>query len=747
MEEPLFTDSIAPLRILLVEDDDELRASLTEVLEEEGYAVVGVASGTQAISQAGTQAFDLVVTDIKMPGTDGLSALERLKADDPAIGGIVITGYSTEESASRAARMRVDNYLKKPFKMAEFLAAVDGLAERKRLEQKRRARELAAQRGVHWLSGQLLSQRLSSVPGLVGGEMASSFPDYRDPRELLALETAVVWRALTRNGLEIPGELSTLLPTRVAEAIAATNSASGLSERLEELATVLLAGDRSQLAEAPSEEDEAREDSLLNVALLLESSHRSEEAARAFEGVLAQSTDPAACYTSHFGLARLARLRRDHAALTHHASEAVSIGQKLGPLALSEALTERGLLFCLADRTDALEALQQAREAARQIRDTTSYALVNLALAHFHGQESGPLSRSLAHLALPENFSSAIGAAGWLLAFLLSRDLSSEERRFAQKLVRACPQSLERLALNTDSPRLAAGVISFFHFLSDSVRERARERFEAMEDASIRSSLVKWLGQRQSTPRWPTLRVYTFSGLRIFRDDEPMDMKRKKPLLFLVYLLYRGGPVGEDTLLEIFWPGDEAKSRQSLRHAISYLRKEISRDGPCEPFERTAAGLGLSKDVSVIFDYHEFEQQIAQGKQLKTSNPARAVECFRSAAKLYRGPFLENIYEDWALEAREQAETMLSDCLTYLAEQCLASESWAEALEHSQRGIRRDNLSQPFYEMAMRALIGLGRHHEAIALFEQGRALFQRELDLEPSIEMIRLKQMALLNV
>ena len=77
--------------ILLLEDDEKLRTMLQMVLEDEGYAVQTVPSGDEAIRQAAGETYDLIVTDIRMEGTDGLDALAAVKEQRPEIGSVVIT--------------------------------------------------------------------------------------------------------------------------------------------------------------------------------------------------------------------------------------------------------------------------------------------------------------------------------------------------------------------------------------------------------------------------------------------------------------------------------------------------------------------------------------------------------------------------------------------------------------------------------------------------------------------------------
>ena len=134
------------VRILLIEDDNVLRSTLIELLEEKGYWVRGVPSSEDAIALAHETAFDLVVTDIRTEGRqDGLSALAQVKEQQPEVAAVVITGYSTEDYALRAVKLRVEDYLKKPFQLTDFLQRIELIARRK-MKLKQEAREKAAVR-------------------------------------------------------------------------------------------------------------------------------------------------------------------------------------------------------------------------------------------------------------------------------------------------------------------------------------------------------------------------------------------------------------------------------------------------------------------------------------------------------------------------------------------------------------------------------------------------------------------------
>ena len=79
-------------KVLVLEDDPELRETLAELLEEEGYTVVAVSRGEEAVQQASRQAFDLIVSDIRMDGMDGLEAIDQASKLQPSMGSLVVSG-------------------------------------------------------------------------------------------------------------------------------------------------------------------------------------------------------------------------------------------------------------------------------------------------------------------------------------------------------------------------------------------------------------------------------------------------------------------------------------------------------------------------------------------------------------------------------------------------------------------------------------------------------------------------------
>ena len=110
--------------ILVVDDDTELRKVLSSILCEEGYSVETVENGEQAIRVSEKKRFDLALIDIKLPDMEGTELLQRLKAKQPHIVMIIVTGFPTIENAMGAVNKGADGYILKPLEIGKLLQAV-----------------------------------------------------------------------------------------------------------------------------------------------------------------------------------------------------------------------------------------------------------------------------------------------------------------------------------------------------------------------------------------------------------------------------------------------------------------------------------------------------------------------------------------------------------------------------------------------------------------------------------------------
>jgi response regulator RpfG family c-di-GMP phosphodiesterase len=124
----------APIPILIVDDEADLRNLLVEALEDQGYAAEGADGGAQALALVRQKHYPVIFTDLNMPG--GLSGLELLRAihdEDPRAMGILMTGYATTESAIQALKRGAYDFIQKPFKLAEIEAGLERALEHYRL--------------------------------------------------------------------------------------------------------------------------------------------------------------------------------------------------------------------------------------------------------------------------------------------------------------------------------------------------------------------------------------------------------------------------------------------------------------------------------------------------------------------------------------------------------------------------------------------------------------------------------------
>jgi DNA-binding NtrC family response regulator len=120
-------------KILIVDDDTNLLSVLKNFFAEEGYAIATCSNGLEAIRKCGEQDYDLVITDIMMPGATGLDVLREVRKVEPQIMVVLITGFASLESAVKAIREGAYDYITKPFKLEEISIVVKNALDRIRL--------------------------------------------------------------------------------------------------------------------------------------------------------------------------------------------------------------------------------------------------------------------------------------------------------------------------------------------------------------------------------------------------------------------------------------------------------------------------------------------------------------------------------------------------------------------------------------------------------------------------------------
>ncbi len=113
-----------PFSILIVDDNREIRGILEEYLREEGYLAQGAADGKEALAKYAETPFDLIITDLNMPGMTGIELIREIAKGENATEFIIITGYASLDSAIESVKAGAFDYLVKPFRIEELKVVI-----------------------------------------------------------------------------------------------------------------------------------------------------------------------------------------------------------------------------------------------------------------------------------------------------------------------------------------------------------------------------------------------------------------------------------------------------------------------------------------------------------------------------------------------------------------------------------------------------------------------------------------------
>jgi two-component system nitrogen regulation response regulator NtrX len=132
-------------RILVVDDEAEIRRSVRMILEYEGYDVLEASSGPDGIALAERESPDLIFLDVKMPGMDGLEVLQRIKANNDAVPVVIISGHGTVSTAVEATKAGAFDFIEKPLASERVLVTIRNALDQTRLVDENRTLRRAAE--------------------------------------------------------------------------------------------------------------------------------------------------------------------------------------------------------------------------------------------------------------------------------------------------------------------------------------------------------------------------------------------------------------------------------------------------------------------------------------------------------------------------------------------------------------------------------------------------------------------------
>ncbi len=149
-------------QILVVDDEESSRETLSEYFTNAGYDVVIASGGEEAINKFAPERFDCIICDLFMPGKDGMAVLKTIRLLDSKVVFLMITGYPSIDNAIQAMKEGASDYITKPFNMEDILIKVGRALNTKKTEE-----SLKKVTGLFW--GIILSIPIWLILGIVLG--------------------------------------------------------------------------------------------------------------------------------------------------------------------------------------------------------------------------------------------------------------------------------------------------------------------------------------------------------------------------------------------------------------------------------------------------------------------------------------------------------------------------------------------------------------------------------------------------
>lgn len=163
-------DTRAPLEVLIVDDEPDIRDLLAEFFRERRYDVTLAGDGRAAVAaiERAPSRFGLILTDLNLPGVDGLGVLSAARAANPSCYVVIITGFASLDSAIQAVRLGAYDYLTKPFSLGQIEVVVRRVLDRLTLDAENRqlTRQVGSRNATE--SGGSVQARLDAIDARLG---------------------------------------------------------------------------------------------------------------------------------------------------------------------------------------------------------------------------------------------------------------------------------------------------------------------------------------------------------------------------------------------------------------------------------------------------------------------------------------------------------------------------------------------------------------------------------------------------
>lgn len=746
-----------------------MREILTDVLEGQGYEVTAVASGLAAVEEAARESYSLIVADIRMEGMNGLEALAQTKSYQPEIGSLVVSGYATPEETERAAELGVGAYLKKPFRMKRFVEAVRAQLSKVVREEEVQASENVADEAILWAleshletvdteglhrpPGQLaelsrlarrlgLALNLDKAPARQVAVAAQfqflSHSDFPQLPDWLVEQESLV--AILSRSMSVNNSRESQIARLAAESLSESPPSSedylpevwqAYQELGEETSGEFEAADSSI-----DEKNLRRAGSLLILGRTMAQSGDTSNAKAAYDKALELAQSPEEKIRVRLeSLAFELKQGKPEEDFAHRCQELVEMGSEQGPFAAAKLELEVGLLQRRHGQIEhARKNLSEAAERLNTLGQETLEGVSRVAL-HLAGAEQEHLDTAVSQLLHPSGLDELTSRAHWLIPAIAEAPVQVET---LAQLVNVVPQVLS-YAIEQSSVSLAGRKRILQALTSLSSPPQSLVTVLSQDpDPSVREEASRITSGPDQLAR-PLLKVRAFGGFEAHIGDEligPKDWKTKKTM-YLVACLSESWPKGmnDERLLDMFWPESVAKGKKNLYWAISMARGCLKADDDFNPILRENGRLFLNPEQPLWHDLLEFREALkdsreAEGKQLSVS--------LARLLRLYRGPYLEGCYFDWAVRMRDDLERSAGEAFLNLAQVLYQSQLFDESTEAAKASLKSAPLSQEAHLVLMQGEIKRGRPVAALEQFKVCKKILADEYGIEPGMDLVR---------
>lgn len=769
-------------KILLLEDDPEMRTILQQILTYQDYDVTAVETGFQAIEAAKSSDFDLIVADVRVDGPDGIQVLSEARKDQPEVGTLLVSGYSSLEDDARAEKLGVGGFLRKPFETQRFLELVQQQLHKRRQNQKERNVEqegasvlmMAVQTLCQAFSGhheerqpekvrkaRELAMRLGGAAGLEAGVLRQvaaaavltilpeeSVGDLRTALTDSGGQLASLSEALQHFARPFDEEPRPPLEARIVRIVKTAVEEGDLdSPGLDKELVALLRSERSlQQSAAPrAQSAPQKSESFLAIAQALERAGDITGAEAGYRELLAHKPEAEAVVEAELGLARLAVLRGNREAVLQWVAKATEQAASIGRFRSCLTDYHGGLLLRQVGDKNARALLRRAVPSLIKFGFSDAVALSAVALIAEGEPVEAERWKAIVQRLLSPSLSVDIQKhALWFIPALIETLSKHPSPGFLGRFINHLPRLFARLLedqLLSSEHRVA--LVRILNGEQQQLPESVWKLLTQDQAGEVRD-VAKQLGVRVEAVAAPSLvRLSSLGPFEVQCGGETIPdrtWRTQRTRYLFAFLGYEWGRQWhEEILLDALWTETETPDKKGLYWSTSAIRRIFKALGfQAEVIERVGETLRANPAISIWHDVNVLEKHFASAQTaFEKGETDRTKAELTAALEVYRGPYLEGCYLDWALRRRQELERKTSDGALQLAQLHLDAGDHRDAVEAARKVLTLEPARQEAHLLAMKALMDGGRPEAAIDQFHECEKALKQHYDTEPETVMI----------